>query len=75
MRYHFLILIKTAQTAVKKAQEKIKDDEELWFAFQKQARVSYLANLEALSTTIDREGLGLKVKKLSMNGDEINIEG
>jgi Tfp pilus assembly PilM family ATPase len=67
--------VKTAQSAVKKAQEKIKDYEELWLSFQKQSRVSYLENLEALSTTIDREGLGLKVNKISMKGDEVLMEG
>ena len=63
--------------AVKYAQTKLEEEENLWFAFSKEARFSYLEYLQELSIRIDRESLGIKFKRLSMELEDgsITLEG
>jgi type IV pilus assembly protein PilM len=61
--------------AIDQAAEKISREEELWFAFSRQQRFSFLKALQDLSIAIDRQSLGLKVKKLIMSTNDITLEG
>lgn len=56
---------KNPTRALSEAQEKVASQEEVWFAFSKQTRVSFLKYLERLSTALDRVGLGLTLNKLA----------
>jgi Tfp pilus assembly PilM family ATPase len=56
--------------ALDEAQEVVKNREEVWFAFSAQTRFSFLKYLQALSTAIDRVGLGLRLQRLAINQRE-----
>jgi type IV pilus assembly protein PilM len=61
--------------ALKEAQAKVASEEELWFAFSRTTRFSFLKALQELSTTIDRKSLGLNLKKLIIAENTIGLEG
>lgn len=61
--------------AVEEAQEKVEKEEELWFAFSRQTRFSFLKALQDLSSAIDKKALGLSLKKLVLTPNNIAIEG
>jgi len=79
------ILEKTMQLDVKKernlkdivtkAEEKLKYERKLWFSFSKQTEQSYLEFLQDLSVHIDREDIGLDLKRLSMDPDKVTLAG
>lgn len=60
-----LATAKNASRALNEAQDKVVDQEEIWFAFSKQTRISFLKYLERLSIAIDRVGIGLKLDRLA----------
>ncbi len=61
--------------AVEDAQQKIGKQEDQWFPFSRQARTSLLNVLQKLSAAIDREGIGLQLKRLMITEDQVTIEG
>lgn len=61
--------------AITEAREKIDKEEDLWFAFSRQRRFSFLETLQKLSLAIDRKSLGLNLKKLGLTSNEVLIEG
>lgn len=63
------------QEAIEEAEQKVSDDEELWFAFSRQRRFSFLKALQDLSIAIDRKGIGLNLKKLFITTNDITFEG
>lgn len=60
---------------VAKAEETLKNERKLWFSFSKQTEKSYLEFLQDLSVHIDREDIGLDLKKLLMSPDKITLTG
>lgn len=60
---------------IQTASSKVNEEESIWFAFSRQTRFSFLRYLQELSSKIDREGIDLKLKKLTMNENEIILEG
>lgn len=60
---------------VAKAEATLKNEHRLWFSFSKQTEQSYLKYLQDLSVHIDREAIGLDLKKLVMRPDLITITG
>lgn len=60
---------------VTKAEATLKNEHKLWFSFSKQTEQSYLKYLQDLSVHIDREAIGLDVKKLVMRPDLVTITG
>lgn len=66
---------KDLATAIKDSAEKVSNEEDIWFAFSGQTRTSFLKYLQDLSTAIDRESTGLKLKNLTITEHEITIEG
>jgi type IV pilus assembly protein PilM len=63
------------QRAESEAAEKVQREEELWFAFSRQTRFSFLKALQDLSTAIDREAIGLKLRKLVITPNSLQFEG
>lgn len=60
---------------VTKAEDTLKKERKLWFSFSKQTEQSYLEFLQDLSVHIDREDIGLDLKKLSMGPDKVVLAG
>lgn len=63
------------EKSIQEAQEKIDQEEELWFGFSQQRRFSFLKILQNLSSSIDRDSLGLNLKKLLITSNEILLDG
>jgi len=66
------------QTSLSESQEKVSQEEGIWFAFSSQTRFSFLKHLQVLSTVIDKEGIGLKINKFIISEKEpssITIDG
>lgn len=61
---------KTMNEAMKKAEEKVSQEETIWFAFSSQTRFSFLKYLQELSSSIDKEATGLNLKKLIITEQE-----
>jgi hypothetical protein len=57
------------------ARQEVNKEEAVWFALSPQNRVSIVAALQELSTRIDREGLGLELKRLVINESNVAMEG
>jgi type IV pilus assembly protein PilM len=66
---------RTLEEALPEAEEKVANEEELWFAFSRQRRFSFLKALQELSTAIDRKAIGLNLSKLIITTNEITLEG
>lgn len=69
---------KSLPVALREAEEKVSEEETIWFAFSQQTRVSFLKYLEKLSVAIDRKALGLKIIKLIITQQEpssLTLEG
>lgn len=66
---------RTLEGALPQAEEKVTQEEELWFAFSRQRRFSFLKALQDLSTAIDRKAVGLNLNKLVITTNEITFEG
>lgn len=66
---------KSLNKAVEDAQEKVEKEEQLWFAFSRQTRFSFLKTLQDLSTSLDKKALGLSLKKLVITPNNVLIEG
>lgn len=61
--------------ALETAQREVKREEDIWSSLSSQNRQSFLHYLHELSTKIDRETLGLNLKKMIINKNTINLEG
>lgn len=61
--------------ALVEAERKVNKEEELWFAFSRQTRFSFLKALQDLSSAIDRQGVGLKVRRLVITPNYLTLEG
>ena len=61
--------------ALKVAKNTVTKEEEIWFSFSNQTRRSFLKYLYLLSTKIERDTIGLNLKKLVINKDSIILEG
>lgn len=57
------------------ARKEVKKEAAIWSAFSGQNRQSFLYYLQAMSTKIDREMLGLQLKKMVINKKTISLEG
>lgn len=69
---------KNMNSALREAEEKVIEEETIWFAFSRQTRLSFLQYLQKLSTHIDKKSLGLKIAKMSITKQEpskLVIEG
>jgi type IV pilus assembly protein PilM len=63
------------EDALVEAERKVNREEELWFAFSRQTRFSFLKALQDLSSAIDRQGVGLKLRRLVITPNYLTIEG
>lgn len=61
---------KTMNDAIKQAEEKVSQEDAIWFAFSSQTRFSFLKYLQDLSMAIDKEATGLNLKKLVITEQE-----
>lgn len=61
---------KNMNDAIKQAEEKVTQEEAIWFAFSSQKRFSFLKYLQDLSIAIDKEATGLNLRKLTINEQE-----
>lgn len=57
------------------ARAEVAREEAIWFALSQSNRFSFLKLLQDLSTRIDREGVGLQLKRLYMTNEAIILEG
>lgn len=64
---------KSLNEALKKSEEKVKQEETIWFAFSSQTRFSFLKYLQDLTAAIDREATGLDLRKLIITEEPRNI--
>ncbi len=65
----------SAAESIRKAKTEITKEENIWFAFSSQTKHSFLTYLLELSTMIDRETLGLNLKKMTFNKNGIILDG
>ncbi len=65
----------SASESIRKAKTEIAKEENIWFAFSSQTKHSFLTYLFELSTMIDRETLGLNLKKMTFNKNGIILDG
>lgn len=68
-----LTTAKSLNDALKKSEEKVKQEETIWFAFSSQTRFSFLKYLQELTAAIDKEATGLDLKKLVITEEPRNI--
>lgn len=66
---------KSIKTILEKAEEKLKTEKALWFAFSAQQEHSVLEYLQDLSTQIDRSALGLQVKNMHLDYEKVSMSG
>ncbi|MBI2353248.1 pilus assembly protein PilM [Candidatus Dependentiae bacterium] len=66
---------KNIKDIVAKTEEKLKTERKLWFSFSKQTEQSYLEFLQDLSLQIDRESIGLELKKLTITPEMVTLVG
>lgn len=66
---------KNIKQALDEATANVSKEEDLWFAFSQGRRFSFLEMLQVLSAAVDRKGLGLTLKKLTLTGLYVEIEG
>ncbi|OQA35711.1 MAG: Competence protein A [Candidatus Dependentiae bacterium ADurb.Bin331] len=66
---------RTLDEALADAERKVNREEELWFAFSRQTRFSFLKALQDLSSAIDRQGVGLKLRRLVITPNYLTLEG
>lgn len=66
---------KSLKEAVKTARKQIQKEEMIWFSFSSQTQHSFLRYLLDLSTKVDREVLGLELKKMVVNKGTITLDG
>ncbi|HVW99633.1 MAG TPA: pilus assembly protein PilM [Candidatus Babeliaceae bacterium] len=57
------------------ARREVAREKSIWFALSSKNRSSFLRELDELSSLIDRAGLGLDLKRLSIDGDILSLEG
>ena len=69
------IKTKNIKTLLDNAQKEVKKEEALWSSFSTDTRTSFLSYLQTLSTEIDREALGLSLKKMTISKNFIFLEG
>jgi hypothetical protein len=60
---------------IKNAKKQIQKEEEMWFSFSSQTQHSFLKYLLDLSTKVDREVLGLGLKKMVISKGTISLDG
>ena len=66
---------KNLKNIVQKSEELLKKRHKLWFSFSKQTEQSYLEYLQELSVAIDRESIGLHIRKMRLDSEKISIAG
>ncbi len=64
-----------AENLIARANVKLKKEKKMWDQFSAQTRRSFLLYLQALSEAIDRQSVGLELKKLSIDETTIKMEG
>ncbi len=67
--------LKSLSSVISAANNKVNEEESIWFAFSDQTRFSFLKYLQELSTRIDRQAVGLDLKKLIITKELITIDG
>lgn len=74
---HMKLDVRGEQThrVVERAEEFLAREKKLWFSFSKEREGSLLEYLQTLSLAIDRESLGLVIKSMKIDFDEITIQG
>lgn len=61
--------------AVSQAKTRVDEQRRIWFSFTGATRSSFLNHLQKLSTAIDKQSIGLQLKKLSFDHDTITMQG
>lgn len=69
------ITTKSQRDALDFARREVQNEQKIWSSFSSQTRQSFLRYLLELSTKIDRETLGLNLKKMSFTKGTILLEG
>lgn len=76
LKKHFTIPPnRSISDALNAARSEINKEESIWATLANKNKFSFLKYLQELSSTLDRQGLGLQLKKLSISEDEITLEG
>jgi len=75
LQQEFDLVENSLAAAVESAQTKLNEAESIWGGVSGTFRYSPLKYLQELSIQIDREGIGLNLKKLIMNKKSINLIG
>lgn len=69
------ITTKNRQDALNLAAREVQNESKIWSSFASETRKSFLEYFHDLSTKIDRETLGLNLKKMLINKNTITLEG
>lgn len=77
LRKGFPLLKKASSlsSSLSQAHQELKKQESIWSSLSQQTRQSFLFYLNALSIHLEREVLGLNLKKLSLNKNMLLLEG
>ncbi len=67
--------IRRVSEAVDTARSRIDEHNRIWGAFASRMRSSFLTSLQKLSTAIDKQAIGLELKKLELNHTQITLQG
>ena len=67
--------VKSLKDIVQKSEDVLQKERKLWFSFSQQSEHSYLELLQDLSVKIDKEAIGLDVKKISLSPEKVVIVG
>lgn len=76
LKKHFTIPAnRSISDALNAARSEINKEESIWATLANKNKFSFLKYLQELSSILDRQGLGLQLKKLSISENEILLEG
>ncbi|MDR3646782.1 MAG: pilus assembly protein PilM [Candidatus Babeliales bacterium] len=71
-------ILKNLTEVIQTAKSKLDEEKNIWYAFSPQTRLSFLKYLNELSEIIDKDAIGLKLKKLTIfttAPDVITLDG
>lgn len=72
------LILKSLPEVIQTSKSKLNEEKNIWFAFSQHTRLSFLEYLNELSSIIDKDAIGLKLKKLTIftaAPDVITLQG
>ncbi len=67
--------VRRVTEAVDTARSRVEEHKKVWGSFASRTRSSFLTYLQKLSVAIDKQAIGLELKKLDINHERITLQG